>query len=84
MNTSEVCCHLDPIPQRKAAKRVLGLIQRHGLTPLSAYEVFLLLSQHAEGARFAASFRKRKVCYFKKYMDMDCALVFVSNTVMRG
>ena len=62
MATSEFFFPAHRIPQKKVKSRVLDLVQRHGLSVLTAFEVFILLRHHAEGTLFAASFLKRKVC----------------------
>ena len=46
----------------QAARRVFVLISEQGLGSLWAYDVSLLLRYQTQGAPFAASFRKRKVC----------------------
>ena len=54
----------DPSPERhspQSRKRVLGIIARHGLARLSAYEVSLLLDNQPEAQPFLACFKKHKV-----------------------
>ena len=62
MHKSEFRFRAHRLSHIKAKNRVLKLLQRHGLSFLSAYEVYVLLRHHVEGALFAVSFRKKKVC----------------------